>query len=98
MQVKHQSIPNFYAILEMYCLTSGTFFTTVDELGMVLHEMWEVFNLLMGFMPYERYFLCAEELAQLEKNKLTLYEMYRELMCHFYICLDLYLSRENVNS
>jgi len=27
-----------------------------------------------------------------------MYETYRELMCHFYICLDLYPSRGNVNS
>ena len=33
------SIPNFYAILEMYCPASGTFFTPVGELGMALHEM-----------------------------------------------------------
>ena len=28
--------PTFYAILEMYCLPSGTFFTPVGKLGMVL--------------------------------------------------------------
>jgi len=27
------------AILELYCPVSGTFFTAVGELGMVLHEM-----------------------------------------------------------
>ena len=29
------SILTFYAILEMYCLVSGTFFTLVSELGCV---------------------------------------------------------------
>jgi len=29
----------FYAIFEMYCPVSGTFFTPVDELEMALHEM-----------------------------------------------------------
>jgi len=33
------SVPSFYAILEMYCLASSTFFTPVDELGMALHEI-----------------------------------------------------------
>jgi len=47
----------------MYYPASGTFFTSVGELGMVLHEMWE-------------YFSCAEELRQLEKKEPTLYETY----------------------
>ena len=42
----------------------------------------------MGSLPYEEYFLCVEKLAQLEKKESTLYETYRELMCHFYICLN----------
>ena len=92
------SIPNFYAILKMYCPASGTFFITVNELGMALHEMWEVSNLPMGSKPYEEYFPCAEELAQLEKDEPAMYETYRELMCHFYIFLDLYPSRGNVRS
>ena len=29
----------FYAILELYCPASGTFFTPIGELGMTLHEM-----------------------------------------------------------
>ena len=62
------SIPTFYVILEMYCPTSGTFFTPVSKLGMALHEMWEISNLPMGSLPYEEYFLCVEELAQLEKK------------------------------
>ena len=56
------SIPNFYAILEMFCPVSSMFFTPVSKLRMALDEMWEVFNLSMGSKPYE-YFLCAEELA-----------------------------------
>jgi len=83
--------------MEMYCLVSGTFFTPVGELGMALHEMWEVSNLSMGSKPYEEYFPCVEELAQLDNDKPAIYETYRELMCYFYICLDLYPSRRNVN-
>jgi len=52
----------------------------------------------MGLLPYEEYFPCAEELAKLEKKKLALYETYRELMCHFYICLDLHSDRGAANN
>jgi len=33
------SVANFYAIFELYCPATGTFFTLVTELGMALHEM-----------------------------------------------------------
>ena len=33
------SIANFYAIFELYCPATRTFFTPVGELGMALHEM-----------------------------------------------------------
>jgi len=36
------SVANFYAIFELYCPATGTFFTSVEESGMTLHEMWEV--------------------------------------------------------
>jgi len=32
------SVPNFFAIFELNCLASGTFFTPVGELGFMLHE------------------------------------------------------------
>ena len=57
---------------------------------MALHEMWEVSALPMGSLPYEEYFLCEAELALLEKQEPDLFETYRELMCHFYICLDVH--------
>ena len=65
---------------------------------MVLHEIWEVSNLSITSMPYEEYFPCAEELTQMEKDKSVMYETYKEVMCHLYICLDLYPSRRNINS
>jgi len=43
----------------------------------------------MGSLPYEEYFPCEAELALLEK-KSALFETYQELMCHFYICLDVH--------
>jgi len=50
----------------------------------------------MGSKPYEEYFSCAEELAQMEKDEPALYETCRELMRHYYICI--YPSRGNVNN
>ena len=84
------SIANFYAIFELYCPSIGTFFTPVGELGMALHEMWEVSALPMGSLPYKEYFPCEAELALLEKQKPDLFENYSELMCHFCICLDVH--------
>jgi len=34
------SVPNFFAIFELYYPALRTFFTPVGELGLVLHEMW----------------------------------------------------------
>ena len=65
------SVANFYAIFELYCPAAWTFFTPVGELGMALHEMWEVSALLMGSLPYEEYFPCEAELALLEKQELA---------------------------
>ena len=50
------SVANFYAILELYCPSTRTFFTPVGELDMAPHEMWEVSTLPMGSLPYEEYF------------------------------------------
>ena len=69
----------------------------MGELGIALHEMWEVSALPMGSLPYEEYFLCELELALLEKHEPALFETYKKLMCHFYICLDMH-SGYNGNS
>ena len=61
------SVANFYAIFEFYYPGTGTFLTPVGELGMALHEMWEVSALPLGSLPYEEYFLCEAELTLLEK-------------------------------
>ena len=79
------SKPTFYAIFELYCPASGTFFTPVSELELALHEMWEVLNLLMGSIPYEKYFPCTVGLKHLEKQDPTQFKMHNKLMCHFYI-------------
>ena len=79
------SVANFYAIFELYCPATGTFFTPIGELGMALHEMWEVSALRLGSLPYEEYFPCEAELTLLEKQDPALFDTYQELMCHFYI-------------
>ena len=90
------SVPNFFAIFELYCPASGTFFTPVDELGLALHEMWEISNLSIGSMSYEEYFSCKMEL-EMEKDDLEMFETYQKLMCHFYICMDIHNTHENAN-
>jgi len=93
------SIASFYAIFELYYPATRTFFTPVGELGMALHEMWEVFALSMGYLPYEEYFLCESELVLLEKQEPALFETYKELMCHFYIYLDVHGGyKRNLNT
>jgi len=59
---------------------------------MALYAMWEVSALPMGSLPYEEYFLCESELVLLEKQKPAFFETYKELMCHFYICLNVHDS------
>ena len=77
-------MPNFFAIFEPYCPASGTFFTLVGELGLALHEMWEISNLPMGSIPYEEYFRCTIELEKMKKDDLEMFETYWKLICHFY--------------
>jgi len=90
------SVPNFFAIVERFNPHSRTFFTPVGEMGLPLHEMWEVSKLPMGSMPYEEYFPTNQELRQLAKDSPELYEVYQELMCHFYICMDIHRPKGNI--
>ena len=91
------SMPNFFGIFEPYYPASRSFFTPVSEVGLALHEMWEISNLLLGSMPYEKYFPYTMELEQMEKDNPDMFETYRELMCHFYICMDVHNTRGNAN-
>ena len=91
------SVPNFFAIFNLYFSASGTFFTPVGELGLALHEMWEISNLPIGSMSYEKYFPCIIELEQIEKDDPKMFEIYRELMCHFCICMDVHNTHGNAN-
>jgi len=51
-----------------------------------------------GSLPYEEYFSYEAELALLEKQEPTLFETYRELMCHSYICSDMHGSYKGGSS
>ena len=70
------SLANFYAIFELYCPATWTFFTHVGELGMTLYVIWEVFALPMRSLPYKEYFPCEAELVLLEKQEPAMFETY----------------------
>ena len=89
------SVPNIFAIFWLYCPASGTFFTPVGELELALHEMWEISNLPMGSMSYGEYCPCIIELEQIEKDNLGMFETHQELMCYFYICMDIHNTHRN---
>jgi len=63
-----QSSHNFYGVLERYNPLTGTFFTPVEEMGLALHELYEVSGLVMGDTPYEEYVPTFEELHLLRKK------------------------------
>ena len=52
----------------------------------------------MGSLLYEEYFPCEAELTLLEKQEPALFETYRELMCHFYICSSMHGSHKGASS
>jgi len=62
-----QSTQHFYAILERYNSETCTFFTPIGEMGLALHEMYEVSGMVIGDAPYEEYIPSTEELHLLKK-------------------------------
>ena len=71
-----QSTQYFYAILEHYNPKTCTFFTPLGEIGLTLHEMYEVSGLVIGDAPYEEYVPSTEELYLLKKSDPLVYETY----------------------
>ena len=63
-----QSIQHFYAILERYNPNTCIFFTSIGEMGLALHEMYEVSGLIIGDAPYEEYVPSTEEQYMLKKS------------------------------
>ena len=58
-------------------------------MGLALHEMYEVFGLVMGDIPYEEYVPSAEELHLMEDSASLVYATYWEVLCHFHICAEI---------
>jgi len=63
-------------MLEHYNPETCTFFTPVREIEFALHEMYEVYGLAMGDIPYEKYVPLAEELHLMEESALLVYTTY----------------------
>ena len=63
-------------MLEHYNPLTSTFFTPVREMGLALHELYEVSGLVMGDAPYEEYVPTSEELHLLIKEDPQVYETY----------------------
>ena len=61
---------NFYGVLEHYNPLTGIFFTPAGEMGLALHELYEVSGLVIGDAPYEEYVPTSEELHLLRKEDL----------------------------
>lgn len=72
---------HFFSILEL-----GTFFTSVGEMGLAFHQLYEVSSLPMGELPYEEYVPTEEDLDLLKAQNTLAYDTYWELMCYFHIC------------
>jgi len=62
------------------------FFTPVGEMGLALHEFYDVSGLVIGDDPNEENVPTTEELHLLKKDDPHAYETYWEVLCHFHIC------------
>ena len=58
-------------------------------MGLALHEIYEVYRLVMGDISYKEYVLSAEELHLLEGNTPLVYVAYWKVLCHFHICIEI---------
>ena len=56
-----QSSHHFYGVFEHYNPLTGTFFTPIGEMGLALHELYEVSGLVIGDAPYEEYVPTIDE-------------------------------------
>ena len=71
-----QSSHLFYGVLEHYNPWICTFFTSVGEMGLALHEFYEVLGLVIEDASYEEYVPTTEELHLLKKDDPQVYEIY----------------------
>ena len=61
------------------------FLHSPGEMGLALHEMYEVSGLVIRDAPYEEYVPSTEELHLLKKNDPLVYETCWEVLCRFHI-------------
>lgn len=79
----------------MYNGQTNTIFTLLGELGFTLHEMHEISVLSTGKTPYVEIIPSVKELLCL-KTIPNAYSTNWELMCHYYICVDISKMRGQV--
>lgn len=79
-----------FGILESYNLDARTFFTPVGELRVTYHEMHYVTGLPYGEFSYEERFPTSHELGQIERLLPAGASLYREVLYHFNICMNLH--------
>lgn len=85
----------FFCLLELYNPDTGIFFTPGCELGFALHEIYKVWGLPIGEIPYDEYVSTEEELSLLTTRHTLIYDTYWELLCHYHIWTQITDSRNN---
>src|SRR3954466_14154666 len=77
--------------MELYNPDSRTFFTPTGELGICYHEMRYVSSLDYGEFVYEERVPPLSDLEALSiRYGRELTDVYWEVLCHFWICVDIH--------
>lgn len=76
----------FIALVEMHNRRTGTFFTPIGEMGLTLHEMYDISRLPWGDEPYEEYTPTGEEFEELDRRYPDFLAVYQEVLCHHSTC------------
>lgn len=63
--------------------TNATFLTLDGEIGLVLHEMWQISRLSIGDIPYKEHFPRLKELETLFSLVSSLYHTLWNMTCYF---------------
>lgn len=79
---------HLWAVLECFNPETCTFFIPIGELRMTLHEMEEVSGLQHGGLPYEERVPIGSELDVFAQENPNIYDVYWEVSCHFFICIN----------
>lgn len=81
--------------MELYNAGTCTLFTPIGEIGIAVHEMHEVTGLPEGDYPYKEFILNHWEFRALEKQNSRIYGTYWEVLCHYFICMDVHVKKES---